>query len=149
MPVARDVRCITRRIVDAHPGVFTVDGYHAVALNQDGTINSASNPAPAGTNVTIFATGLGPVEPAQPDGAVMGFPLPGDVLVPVLTSVAPGIPILPGMPASIPVEVRSAGAAPLQVVGVSQVTFVANGSGWPLSLTAGTGQCWAHLFQGQ
>ena len=38
-------------------GVFTNDGVHAAALNQDGTINSASNPAPAGSIVTVFGTG--------------------------------------------------------------------------------------------
>jgi uncharacterized protein (TIGR03437 family) len=38
-------------------GIFTVDGVHAAALNQDGTVNSASNPAAAGSIVSIFGTG--------------------------------------------------------------------------------------------
>ncbi len=38
-------------------GVFTLDGTHAAALNQDGTVNSASNPAAAGSIVTMFGTG--------------------------------------------------------------------------------------------
>jgi uncharacterized protein (TIGR03437 family) len=38
-------------------GIFTVDGVHAAALNQDGSVNSAANPAPAGTIVSIFGTG--------------------------------------------------------------------------------------------
>jgi uncharacterized protein (TIGR03437 family) len=38
-------------------GIFTVDGVHAAALNQDGTVNSAANPAQAGSIVSIFGTG--------------------------------------------------------------------------------------------
>lgn len=38
-------------------GIFTVDGTYAAALNQDGTVNSPSNPAAAGSIVTMFGTG--------------------------------------------------------------------------------------------
>ena len=38
-------------------GIFTSDGVHAAALNQDGTVNSASNPAAPGSIVTFFGTG--------------------------------------------------------------------------------------------
>lgn len=38
-------------------GIFTTDGTHAAALNQDGTTNSATNPAPAGSIVSLFGTG--------------------------------------------------------------------------------------------
>jgi uncharacterized protein (TIGR03437 family) len=49
-------------------GVFTVDGTYAAALNQDGTVNAASNPAPAGSIVTLFGTGaIWP--PGMRDGA--------------------------------------------------------------------------------
>ena len=34
-------------------------GGAAIALNQNGTLNSASNPAAAGSVVTIWATGAG------------------------------------------------------------------------------------------
>jgi uncharacterized protein (TIGR03437 family) len=37
-------------------------------LNQDGTLNTLENPAPAGTVLQIFATGLGPVDPPVSDG---------------------------------------------------------------------------------
>jgi uncharacterized protein (TIGR03437 family) len=40
----------------------------AVALNEDGTPNSESNPAKAGSTVTILATGFGPVTPTAVDG---------------------------------------------------------------------------------
>ena len=38
-------------------GIFTTDGIHAAALNQDGTVNSASNPAASGSIMTLFGTG--------------------------------------------------------------------------------------------
>jgi uncharacterized protein (TIGR03437 family) len=38
-------------------GIFTSDGVHAAALNQDGSVNSASNPAARGSIVTLFGTG--------------------------------------------------------------------------------------------
>ncbi|MBI4876174.1 MAG: hypothetical protein HY822_16180, partial [Acidobacteria bacterium] len=47
------------------PALFTP------ALNQDGTLNSAENPAPAGSIVTLFATGAG-VEPYPPVSLEIG-----------------------------------------------------------------------------
>jgi uncharacterized protein (TIGR03437 family) len=38
-------------------GIFTNDGIHPAALNQDGTVNSSFNPAPRGSIVSIFGTG--------------------------------------------------------------------------------------------
>ncbi len=70
--------CIEREVVAANPGVFTTDGVHAAALNQDGTINSASNPAKFGTIVSAFATGLGPIDPPRKDGGIVGLPLPSN-----------------------------------------------------------------------
>jgi uncharacterized protein (TIGR03437 family) len=59
--------------------VFTVDGFYAAALNQDGTVNSASNAALAGTIVSVFATGLGLTNPVETDGAIVAPPIPGIV----------------------------------------------------------------------
>jgi trimeric autotransporter adhesin len=47
---------------DAAPALFTIDGSglgQAAVVNQDGTINSTSNPAPAGTIVSLYGTGNG------------------------------------------------------------------------------------------
>jgi uncharacterized protein (TIGR03437 family) len=44
----------------------------ADAWNEDGTRNSAENPAPAGSRLTVFATGLGVMQPARPDGVFAG-----------------------------------------------------------------------------
>jgi uncharacterized protein (TIGR03437 family) len=50
-------------------GVFTSDGLHASALNQDGSVNSISNPALRGSIVTLFGTGA--IWPnGTPDGAL-------------------------------------------------------------------------------
>lgn len=113
--------CLARPVVDAHPGVFTVDGVYAAALNQDGTPNTASNPAAVGSTVSIFGTGLGPVDPLQADGAIVGFPLPVNVLQDrvywlfdtwFIGTMAIYTPVSYG------------GPAPLEVAGVSQVNFV-------------------------
>jgi uncharacterized protein (TIGR03437 family) len=132
--------------VDAHPGVFTLNG-STLVVNQDGTINSASHPAPTGSYVTVYATGLGPIEPAQPDGSIVGLPLPANVLPVTLTSMMTGHPTLWLGPTSWPVAVQYAGPAPFEVAGVSQINFVVNEyGGWPISLVAGTGQCWLYVI---
>lgn len=46
----------------AAPGLFTVDGTgagQASAYNADGSINGATNPAPRGTTIRLYATGVG------------------------------------------------------------------------------------------
>jgi uncharacterized protein (TIGR03437 family) len=40
----------------------------AAIINQDGTVNSPTNPAPRGTTVALWATGQGYVPGAPPDG---------------------------------------------------------------------------------
>lgn len=50
-------------------GLFTTDGVHAAALNQDGSVNSAANPAAQGSVISLFGTGA--IWPAGiADGAV-------------------------------------------------------------------------------
>lgn len=65
-------------VTDASPAVFAVAGGTgpAAALNQDGTINSATNPAPRGSVVTLFATGEGQTDPAGVDGQLAASPYP-------------------------------------------------------------------------
>jgi uncharacterized protein (TIGR03437 family) len=62
-------------ISPASPGIFTVNqsgSGQAAVINQDNTINSASNPAAVGSTVTLYGTGQGPVSPAVQDGAAAG-----------------------------------------------------------------------------
>jgi len=49
-------------------------GEAAVALNADGTLNGCANPAMAGSTVTVFVDGLGPVTPALATGTIAQAP---------------------------------------------------------------------------
>ena len=53
---------MTVTLAPASPGIFTVNAQDqnlAAVLNQDNSVNSASNPAPAGNVIQMFCTGLG------------------------------------------------------------------------------------------
>ena len=122
--------CLTRPVAAVSPGVFTVDGFTAAALNQDGTVNSAANPAPAGSMVSIFATGLGPINPPQADGTLVGLPLPVNVFPVGLqwveaTCVGEGV-ILPSFCPTQSDTPAYAGPAPFLIAGASQINFNAN-----------------------
>lgn len=104
-------------MAEASPGVFTVDGNFAAALNEDGTVNSFTNPAKLGSIVSVFATGLGPISPAQADGSLVGLPLPVNTL-PVAAQ-------YPCFPCETPFayDVLYAGPAPFLIAGASQINF--------------------------
>ena len=55
-------------IEETTPGIFTVDGNRAAAINQDGSINSIENPANAGSEIKLHITGHGPVAPPVATG---------------------------------------------------------------------------------
>ena len=115
--------CLSWPLVETAPAVFTVDGTYAAALNQDGTANTAANPAPVGSIVTVFATGLGPLNPAQPDGSLLaGSPLPANTLpLGVQASYSIGIPF--GTPENTIFNVAYAGPASGMVAGISKISF--------------------------
>jgi uncharacterized protein (TIGR03437 family) len=108
--------CLTEPVTQTSPGVFTVDGTYAAALNQDGTVNSAANPAHLFSEITIFATGLGPISPAQPDGSLVGLPLPVNVL-----PVSFGAPGTPDQHEFGLLRTDWAGPAPYELAGVTQI----------------------------
>jgi uncharacterized protein (TIGR03437 family) len=73
---------ITLHAAATSPALFAGDDSgsgQALALNQDGTPNSPSNPAEAGSAVLLYATGLGQTDPPAIDGsmaqAAVGTPL--------------------------------------------------------------------------
>lgn len=73
---------VTLNVVPTTPGIFTTSGSgsgQAAVINQDGTVNSASNPAAKGTVVSIYATGGGQTSPAGVNGQIVGMPLPQTV----------------------------------------------------------------------
>ena len=47
----------------------------AIAANEDGTLNTQTNPAIAGHIITLYGTGQGFIAGAPPDGNVSGAPL--------------------------------------------------------------------------
>jgi len=57
-------------VVAADPQVFQNPVGTAAAVNQDNTVNSAANPAKAGSIVSIWATGTGSIYPRPPDGQI-------------------------------------------------------------------------------
>ena len=112
--------CLSWPVAAVSPGVFTTDGVHAAAWNQDGTFNSASNPAPLNSVVSILATGLGPISPAQADGSLVGSPLPVNTLPVQLQCQGPA-----NCPKEITYSTIYAGPAPDEIAGVSQINFYA------------------------
>jgi uncharacterized protein (TIGR03437 family) len=55
-------------ILPAAPGIFLV-GNRAAVTNADGNLNTAANPAAAGSTITIYFTGIGPLDNPVPTGA--------------------------------------------------------------------------------
>ena len=55
-------------VATASPGLFELGDNRAAVLNTDYTVNSPSNPAPAGSAILAYLTGSGPVSPAVKDG---------------------------------------------------------------------------------
>jgi uncharacterized protein (TIGR03437 family) len=63
----------TVEMSQAVPGIFTQTGNGvgtALAVNQDNTLNSPTNPAVQGSTLTIYGTGQGFIAGAPPDGQI-------------------------------------------------------------------------------
>ncbi len=121
-------------VAAADPALFTLNygTGNAVAVNQDGTINSDENPAPRGSIVVLYATGEGQTSPAGVTGQAAAAPFPLPVL-PVSVTIT-----------NIPATVLFAGEAP-GFVGLMQINaqvpsgFVPTGD-LPIVLSVGTYQ---------
>ena len=106
----------TIQVFAAAPGLFTADGTgagQAAAINQDGTINSASNPAPLGSVISLYATGGGQTSPAGVDGQLSAAPLAGQSL-PVQVSIGQQIILSTA-------QLQYAGPAPGEIAGLMQI----------------------------
>ena len=105
------------------PGIFSVDGSgsgQGLIINQDGTLNSAGNPAPVGSVILLYATGAGLLSPTGQDGAVVtadGLPR---VMLPVSAEVGRQ---QGGQTGGQPAEVLYAGGSPGIVEGIIQVNL--------------------------
>ena len=121
--------CLGVPVQPVTPEIVLSSGLYAAALNEDGTINSAGNPAPVGSIVSVFATGLGAIT-TVPDGAITPWP----------PSQYPGVQMQAtaylsvSTQETVPVNVLYAGPAPLEIEGVAQINFVVpavNFTGFP------------------
>jgi uncharacterized protein (TIGR03437 family) len=123
-----DTNCMFAPVQPAAPAIilspeaWQTGDSHAAALNQDGTINSESNPAPIGSIASIFAVGLGTMTPATSDGGVIGLPLPVQDLQVYLLALR-GVGYFTNLPVWAGVRVLYAGPAPNEIAGLSQINF--------------------------
>jgi uncharacterized protein (TIGR03437 family) len=88
---------------ESAPGLFTANGLGvgaAAALNQDGSLNTAQNPAARGDIVVLYGTGEGELDP------------PAETHIPAGDS--PGVPVLDVAVSigGVPAEILYAGQAP-------------------------------------
>jgi uncharacterized protein (TIGR03437 family) len=100
---AGTVAAATMPLRPSQPGVFHTEApalfdflSYASALNQDGTLNSPSNPAALGSIVTIWATG-GVSSRTLPDGAIIQSPM-GVLALPVSIFSGPSLGVVPFIP---------------------------------------------------
>ena len=72
---------VSMPVTPAAPGIFTLSGGTGPAqiFLQDGSLNSATNPADPGSVITVFATGEGQTDPAGTDGSRSTDPYPQPV----------------------------------------------------------------------
>jgi len=107
---------VTLGVVVAAPGIFLAPAPNpnseAAALNEDFTVNSATNGAKAGSIITLYTTGEGETNPAGVTGSITTTTL-AHPLEPVTATIG-------GFPATV----IYAGSAPGLAEGVMQVNLV-------------------------
>jgi uncharacterized protein (TIGR03437 family) len=111
----------------ASPGFFTTGGTgtgQVAALNQDFSVNSATNPQVRGGYISLFGTGQGFVANAPPDGQAATGPVPTAATPQILLGGPPGVYV----PSA---NIQYSGLAP-DLAGVWQINFQV-----PTTATAG------------
>ena len=117
---------IVLTVIPSNPEVFAYPppGNAAVALNQDGTLNSITNPAAPGSIVSVWATGGGLSGNPEPDGTITGTTVyPLQLPLSVGTGFPGAVPVGPGPTPVPPPQVQYSGDAPDLVKGAIQVNF--------------------------
>jgi endo-1,4-beta-xylanase len=102
---------VTIPVAPSFPAIFAADATGSgpgVILNQDYSLNTAANPAPAGSVILVLATGGGTIAGGPADGAIA--PGAGSQTLPVTATIG-----------GVPAAVLYAGPAPDEVNGVLQV----------------------------
>ena len=105
---------ISVNIANTAPGLFTANSTgsgQASAINANGTLNNASNPARIGDVVSLYATGEGQTTPAGVDGKLAPLNPPFPKPIANVTATVGGKPA----------QVTYYGAAPGEVAGLMQV----------------------------
>jgi uncharacterized protein (TIGR03437 family) len=100
-------------VTSAAPGIFTANATGlgpAAAVNQDGTLNSASNPASRGSFISLYVTGEGQTSPAGVNGKIAATPPYAKPILPVTVMIG-----------GVAANVTYAGGAPTAVAGLMQV----------------------------
>ena len=125
---------VTVPVLPSVSGIITANSQgtgQAVALNQDGSANSAANPAARGTIVTLYATGEGQRNPAGVTGA-----LPGANDAPVLpVSLTVG-----GAAATLTYAASAPGFIGMMQIDLTVPQSAPTGPAIPLVLTVGAAQ---------
>jgi uncharacterized protein (TIGR03437 family) len=115
-------------VQQAAPGLFTDATGNAAALNADGSVNSPDKPATAGSFISVFFTGQGPVASAVDDGA----PPPMGQAVSATSAISATV-------GGLQTQIQFAGLAPL-FPGLAQMNLkvpaLASGV-YPLTVTIG------------
>jgi uncharacterized protein (TIGR03437 family) len=125
----RSSDAVTLQVTASAPGIFGYAGKsQAVAVNQDGSFNSDTNPAARGDVVTLYATGEGQTSPA---GVTGKLPLPGKWPAPA-GNVAVTFAGIAGE-----VQFKGVTTAGVLQVNVKAPAAAAVGSAVPLVLTVG------------
>ena len=120
-------------VAQTAPAIFTQTGTGAgpaAALNQDSSANSFSDPAPAGSILTVYGTGFGITQPALLDGQIASGP--AELVLPVTAMIG-----------GVTATVVYAGAAPTQIAGLTQINIqvpdgLLSDPNTPIALTIGS-----------
>jgi uncharacterized protein (TIGR03437 family) len=131
---------VVAKTIFGRPGIFRLQigqSAQAVAINQDGTLNGPTNPAPRGSVVALWGTGYGQTSPPCPIGGLnLSYAAP----------LSPGISVfMSSLTGAKPAPVQYAGSAPSLVCGVEQINFQV-----PADATPGTFSflLWIQLVDG-
>ena len=110
---AKPIAALSQWLHPHQPGLFATGTQFGplAALNQAGSVNSATNPAAPGSVIAIFATGLGAMTPQLPDGAAPAQIANTPAVRPAITVNGQAV------------EVVYIGNAPTLVQGVAQINI--------------------------
>jgi uncharacterized protein (TIGR03437 family) len=111
---------VTMPVVNTRLGIFSLGATgtgQAAIVNQDGSVNSSSNPAPQGSVISIYATGGGLPSPLDADDTVTGSSISAFKFTPYVRLISDGSCDTPYFGA----DVLYYGEAPQSVPGLVQI----------------------------